>query len=247
MPFHYEPAVVDWIHARLKKLARESLQFKNSFKILSEEDLPLGPPPQHTRSISWLAEEVIRQNIKFNKNKLGVKSIDPPNSDLLPYDSRIVFDDFNTPVYINFKVSNADRSDQVINDISEITKVLDFFSTCADPLLFEMIFKINFEGFSVKLDAGSPIIFFLPWLSNWGVNRSQHKIQAPYMHPPNKMSPHDFLVVILKEALDPSNNVRLKKKTIDNLLAYCKSNPVDEVHLNKLRALLANAKSKKSR
>ena len=52
-------------------LLRALLKILPSFDITDEKVLPYGLKP-HTRSISWLVEQVITQQTKFNAKKLGI-------------------------------------------------------------------------------------------------------------------------------------------------------------------------------
>ncbi len=50
---------------------RKLLKILPSFDITNEKILPYGLRV-HTRSISWLVEQVITQQTKFNSKKLGI-------------------------------------------------------------------------------------------------------------------------------------------------------------------------------
>ena len=46
-----------------------------NFNVTDPSILPYGLKP-HTRSISWIAEQVITQQTKFHRKKLGIQNVD---------------------------------------------------------------------------------------------------------------------------------------------------------------------------
>lgn len=55
----------------VERLFGKLLRILPSFDITDEKVLPYGLKP-HTRSISWLVEQVITQQTKFNAKQLGI-------------------------------------------------------------------------------------------------------------------------------------------------------------------------------
>ncbi|WP_371804783.1 hypothetical protein [Candidatus Lokiarchaeum ossiferum] len=241
MDFVYQDKIIEDLLQKLGNLFENFLRIKNKFQASNSIDLPICPPKPHTRKVSWLAEEVIMQNLMNLKGELGLEFVQEPPSDIGPYDCYMKFIDSEFPIFINFKVSylyktttkgtKVEKSGTVTNDISEITQLFDFFLTEEIPLIFEVIFIIDFVEYDVKLNAKDPLIFFLPWLSKYKINKSQHKVQAPYIHENNKISPHHFLVDLLVAAFNPERNVFIKWATFQRLVKYasCKSMPSEIV------------------
>ena len=60
-----------------------------SFNITDPSILPYGLKP-HTRSISWIAEQVITQQAKFHKNKLKIQDVDIDMPDTCLHDCIVI-------------------------------------------------------------------------------------------------------------------------------------------------------------
>ena len=76
------------------------------FNVTDPSALPYGLKP-HTRSISWIAEQVITQQAKFHSGKLKVQdvNIDMPDTCL---HACIVIQDDRKKFYVNIKITNAE-------------------------------------------------------------------------------------------------------------------------------------------
>ena len=69
---------IDLINAELatmKDLFARVVQIIPSFDITNPDILPYGLKP-HTRSVSWIAEQVIVQQAKYNRVALGIDDVD---------------------------------------------------------------------------------------------------------------------------------------------------------------------------
>lgn len=61
--------------ATMKDLFARVVQIIPSFDITNPDILPYGLKP-HTRSVSWIAEQVIVQQAKYNRVALGIDDVD---------------------------------------------------------------------------------------------------------------------------------------------------------------------------
>jgi len=59
----------------IRSIYQRLFQFLPSFNVTDKKVLPFGLKP-HTRSISWLVEQVITQQTKHRKKALGLESVD---------------------------------------------------------------------------------------------------------------------------------------------------------------------------
>ena len=74
---------------KLINLSKQILD-KVSFNVISPLDkIPFGFK-KHTRSISWLAEQVVVQHLRFNREKYNIDVIEESDSDLYVWDFRMV-------------------------------------------------------------------------------------------------------------------------------------------------------------
>lgn len=73
----------------LEKLFKNLITILASFDITNRRILPYGLKP-HTRSISWLAEQVITQQCKFNKDQLRLKEVEFNMPDTCLHDCIII-------------------------------------------------------------------------------------------------------------------------------------------------------------
>jgi hypothetical protein len=132
----------------IKKLISLSNQIVDeipSFDVIHPKELiPYGLKP-HTRSISWLAESVVCQNIKKNITKYSLSFFEEPQTDIGVWDFKLKFKDFGDLIYVNFKVTNVEANRQH-NDMSSIKKLINFFQDDKKKNLFYLIFPIKFEN-----------------------------------------------------------------------------------------------------
>ena len=77
------------------------VQIIPSFDITNPEILPYGLKP-HTRSVSWIAEQVIVQQAKYNRRALGVEDVDFSMPDTSLHDC-VVFKTDVEKYFINIK------------------------------------------------------------------------------------------------------------------------------------------------
>ena len=109
------------LQARLAETFQElTSSIVPGFKVLDEELVPEGLNP-HTRSICWLAEQVILQNLKANKTSFSLSKVDYPVSDISPWDSALYFTDLKEEVYVNIKVSDVAKPRRR-NDIASVVR-----------------------------------------------------------------------------------------------------------------------------
>ena len=91
-----------------------------SFNVTDPSVLPYGLKP-HTRSISWIAEQVITQQAKFHRNKLEIQNVDIDMPDTCLHDC-IVIKNSSRKFYVNIKITNAETKANK-NDIAAVEKL----------------------------------------------------------------------------------------------------------------------------
>lgn len=166
------------------------------FNILDEKLVPEGLKP-HTRSISWLAEQVIKQQARLNLTEIGFVSVVDASSDIEQYDCIVNVN--GREVLINLKVTAAKSQKGSRNDINKAYKLFKIFQKNKDTLLYYVIFKIKFKNTNIIFSDKDVIVFYVPWINEVYVNPSNHHLQANYEEPMHKRSVDDFLDLVDKE------------------------------------------------
>jgi len=148
-----------------------------SFNITDKKILPYGLRA-HTRSVSWLVEQVITQQTKYNAKKLGLDKVDFDFPDTSLHDCEIVVN--NKSYFINVKIHNIEGKENK-NDISAVEKLYFQYSVNKDYNLIYACFGIKFENIKITFDKNYLEIFSPQFLPIY-VNPRNDKIQATYRH-----------------------------------------------------------------
>ncbi len=148
-----------------------------SFEVLNKTILPYGLK-QHTRSICWLAEQVILQNVKKRQTEYDITSYNDPDSDISAWDACIGIKDCPDPAYINIKVSDVTKP-QRHNDIASVKKLIDFYGEKPKALLYYVVIMLEFEGNAIHFRK-KPIVRYYPWIGKFVINSRNHHLQSLY-------------------------------------------------------------------
>ena len=162
-----------------------------SFEIASHESLPFGLKP-HTRSVSWLVEQVLVQKAKSLTKKLGLTAVnyDLPDTEL--HDLEIKIGD--KTLYVNVKCHQAEKKPNK-NDISAVVKLYKRYQEQPNYDLVFAAVGIKFEDRRVVF-MPDHVHCFSPQFLPIYVNPTNDKIQAFYNHPPEKRSRQEFLELL---------------------------------------------------
>ena len=132
------------IQNELQKLSRRILN-EISFEVINPESkIPLGFK-KHTRSISWLAEQVITQHLETNQKKYDLEFFETSKTDISVYDFKIKFKDIKELIYVNSKITWMQQKKQR-NDMSSIKKLFKFYEEHKNVKLFYLIFPFEYFG-----------------------------------------------------------------------------------------------------
>lgn len=148
-----------------------------SFEVLNKDVLPYGLK-QHTRSICWLAEQVILQNVKKRQTEYGVTSYNDPDSDISAWDACLGLRGCSAPSYINIKVSDVTRPVRR-NDIASVQKLISFYNEKPSALLYYVVIMLEFEGNRIHFRK-KPVVRYYPWIGDFVINSRNHHIQSVY-------------------------------------------------------------------
>jgi hypothetical protein len=165
------------------------------FDIADKTVLPYGLKP-HTRSVSWIVEQVIVQQAKFRKDELGLDevSFDMPDTCL----DDCVISKSGQKYFVNVKIHNIGGKENK-NDISAVEKL--YFQYSANPD-YDLVFAcvgVSFKENSIFFDPNYLEIFSAQFLPIY-VNPRNDKIQAKYNHKMEIRSRKDFLKLLKKNS-----------------------------------------------
>ncbi len=179
----------------LKKLYQKLLEVLPNFNITDSKILPYGLKP-HTRSVSWLVEQVIVQQTKFRAKELGIDDVKFDLPDTCLHDCEIYKG--KKRYYVNIKIHNIDGKENK-NDISAVEKLYFQYATNPEYDLIYACFGIKFENVKVNFDKNY-LVLFSPQFMPIYVNPRNDKIQATYHHEMIKRSRKKFLELLKKNS-----------------------------------------------
>jgi len=128
------------VEALSKKIVK-----KISFDVINPTSLIRYGLRPHTRSISWLAEQIISQHIKYYQNQYNIEKFEESKTDISVWDFKIRFKNFPITLYINSKITNLHQKKQR-NDMSSIKKLYSFLQNNKNVKLLYLIFPFEFKG-----------------------------------------------------------------------------------------------------
>ena len=133
---------------QMRDLFTKVVQIIPEFDILDKRILPYGLKP-HTRSVSWLVEQVIVQQTKFNSSNLMIKDLDFELPDTSLHDC--VIEALNgKEFYVNIKITSAGAK-QSKNDISAVEKLYMQYKENPDYRLVFVVFPFTFSNTTITL------------------------------------------------------------------------------------------------
>ena len=169
-------------------LFRKVIKIIPSFDITNPKILPYGLKP-HTRSVSWIVEQVITQQAKYNRKKLNIQDIDIDLPDTCLHDC--VIKKNRKTYFVNIKITNAEGR-QNKNDIAAVEKLYMQYNVKPDYRLIYAVFGFKFRNINISFVKDFIHVFSPQFLPIY-VNPRNDKIQAYYHHDPVFRSRKKFL------------------------------------------------------
>ncbi len=181
----------------IENISKKIISILPSFNIADNKILPYGLKA-HTRSVSWIVEQVIVQQTKFYQEKLGLKNVDFNLPDTSLHDCIIETED--KKYYINIKISNTTNGiKKNKNDISAVEKLFMQYSANKKYNLIFACFGIKFNNLKISFDPNYLHIFSPQFLPIY-VNPRNDKIQAKYDNKPIFRDRDEFLNLLKSES-----------------------------------------------
>lgn len=185
----------------LEIVYRKLIKIIPSFNITDEKILPYGLKP-HTRSISWIVEQVIVQQTKYRAKELGLNKIDFDMPDTCLHDCEI--ETGEKKYYVNVKIHNMGIKENK-NDIAAVEKLYMQYNLNPSYDLIYACFGIGFKNINIKFDSEYLCLFSPQFLPIY-INPRNDKVQAYYKHEPIIRTREHFL----QELRDNSKSIVLK-------------------------------------
>lgn len=181
----------------LEEICTRVIQSLPEFEVASKEVLPLGLKP-HTRSVSWIVEQVINQRFHQLQDKLGLKelNIDVPDTSLHDLSFQHQGEDY----FVNIKTHQSGNKPNK-NDISAIEKLYKAYNEKADFNLYYAAFGIQIKQRERRIIfLPEDLLVFSPQFMPIYVNPRNDKLQAYYQHTPELRSRQDFLRMLVESS-----------------------------------------------
>ena len=162
----------------IRSIYRKLISILPSFDITNKSVLPYGLKP-HTRSISWLVEQVVTQQSKFRARDLGIVDMDFDMPDTCLHDC-VLKSDKN--YVLNIKTHNADGKENK-NDIAAVEKIYMQYAANEDYNVIYVCLGVHFRDIHITFEPDYLEVFTAQFLPVY-VNSRNDKIQAFYKHIP---------------------------------------------------------------
>jgi hypothetical protein len=179
----------------IQSIYQKLLLILPSFDITNKEILPYGLKP-HTRSVSWLVEQVITQQTKYRAKNLGIDDVGIDMPDTCLHDCEIKIN--NNVYYVNVKIHNVEMKDNK-NDIAAVEKLYMQYAANVNYRLIYACFGIKFRNINIQFDKEYLDVFSPQFLPIY-VNPRNDKIQAYYHHEPEYRTRKQFLDMLQKSS-----------------------------------------------
>lgn len=162
----------------IQSIYRKLIEILPSFDVTSKNILPYGLKP-HTRSISWLVEQVVTQQSKFHAKELGIVGVDFDMPDTCLHDC-VLKGEKN--YFLNIKTHNTDGKENK-NDIAAVEKIYMQYAANRDYNIIYVCLGVYFRDIHITFAPDYLEVFTAQFLPVY-VNPRNDKIQAFYKHTP---------------------------------------------------------------
>lgn len=160
---------------RIKTTIDNTIGQIGSFYIIEPRVIPEGLKPI-ARSVSWLIEQAVVQNLRRYKDINNLESVIDPPHNLAQYDCIMKYNNDPMQYFVNIKTSLEQTSDTSRFDISKAQKLIDLYEQNPDLILVLAIIKIDISGSQIIFRDS--IVFNVAWISNIYYNRANHNLQS---------------------------------------------------------------------
>ncbi len=147
-----------------------------SFHIIDNPSLlPEGLKPI-ARSVSWLMEQIVVQNLRKNKDLLNLEFVLDPPYNVSQYDCKLKYKNDSIIYHLNIKTSLLQTNHNSRFDVSKAPKLVKFYRDVPDLNLIIAVVKIDLKD--TKISFRNSIIFNVAWTPDIYYNRANHNLQS---------------------------------------------------------------------
>jgi len=174
--------------SEMDTLFRKVIEIIPSFDITNPKVLPYGLKP-HTRSVSWIVEQVVTQQTKYHREELNLEDVNIDLPDTCLHDCEIKKG--GKIYYVNVKITNAETRDNK-NDIAAVEKLYMQYNVNRDYRLVYAAFGFKFRNINISF-VKNYIHLFSPQFLPIYVNPRNDKLQAYYKADAEERTRDEFL------------------------------------------------------
>ena len=188
-------AEIELIHNELREmhdLFLRVVEIIPCFNITNPDILPYGLKP-HTRSVSWIVEQVIVQQTKHKRKILNLKDVDFELPDTCLHDCEVIKNQEKL-YFINIKITQK-NSKRNKNDIAAVEKLFMQYSTNPNYRLIYAVFQFQFENTTIILNKDKVHTFSPQFLPIY-INSRNDKLQARYYSEIEERTRQEFLQLL---------------------------------------------------
>ncbi len=147
-----------------------------AFNIIDNPSLlPEGLKPI-ARSVSWLIEQIVVQNLRKNKDMLNLEFVSDPPDNVSQYDCKLKYKNDPTIYHLNIKTSLLQTNHSSRFDVSKAPRLIEFYEKVPDLNLILAVVKIDLRN--TKISFGKSIVFNVAWTPDIYYNRANHNLQS---------------------------------------------------------------------
>lgn len=186
-----EVSIIESEMLEIKNIFLAIVKLLQAFNITDPQILPYGLRA-HTRSVSWIVEQVITQQAKLHAPQLGLTDVDIDVPDTCLHDCVLLKGEVK--YYVNIKIYNVDGKKNK-NDISAVEKLYTQYTVNLDYRLVYACFPVRFQNVTISF-VNEGVHIFSPQFLPIYVNPRNDKIQAFYHHAPIQRTRAEFLQLL---------------------------------------------------
>mgnify|MGYP000418543347 CR=1 FL=1 len=194
---------------RLRNVIKDILSKIKGLRIISMNNnvksFPYGLP-NFTRSVSWIVEKSLVQNLMKYRRLYGIRSINLPSSELEQYDCLIEFNGNPLRFYINIKTSDI-KAENRYDDISKARRLIEFLAKIGENPLLIVTVKVEFIYDGIIFHPDKTIIYNVAWLKDFKYNPHNRNLQTRTLYAERNIEKrlnYEF-IQILKQLINTSS------------------------------------------
>jgi len=207
--FQNEQIISDIV--KIQYILNQVISRINKFKLINENLVPFGLKPI-ARSMSWIVEQIVTQNMKKDVNKYSISSVDIPQTNIDLYDCLIKTNQMK--YFVNIKTSLVSACENGNYDISKAQKLLEWYESNHDLVLLLAVIKVELDRTDVIFKDVK--VFNVAWIPNIYYNKANHNIQSCMNGKESIRSNQEFMDLLYRKIT--GENRKIIQNIMDNFI-----------------------------